>query len=416
MNNGWIKLHRAMLNWEWWDDHNTTRLFLYCLLEANHRDKKWRGTLVSRGTFLTGREKLSVETGISQRSIRTSLNKLKSTGEITTVSTSRGTVLSICKYDTYQVDDCENDQPIDQRVDQPPTSHRPATDQQTTTTKNDKNIRREELPPRTTRGSHEPQEIEGIDFIWSCTQTTRRKKIKGAHLRNFLSFWNQWSAPDGDQVKAMEVWLRIGWKDKRHENATEWNRQLLGEILTAAEAYNAKPGNKQAPIRWLKGERWKPRDIITDLHRQIILIFQGEVKSDYRDAAEMQAWAKIDSLVTEEDIEVVAWFYSLKKSKDNGPTWTRKSTPTILMNNWATQVGLAKEMKAKADKRSVAESTPTSIAPEGWEAERDLWCDEMEADGVNASVVAEIRSKEKFYDLSIHGRNEIINRIKIKIN
>ena len=25
---GWIKLHRKITTWEWWDDHNTTRLFV----------------------------------------------------------------------------------------------------------------------------------------------------------------------------------------------------------------------------------------------------------------------------------------------------------------------------------------------------------------------------------------------------
>ena len=41
---GWIKLHRNILQWEWWDDRNTRDLFLVALLLANHKEKKmaWR--------------------------------------------------------------------------------------------------------------------------------------------------------------------------------------------------------------------------------------------------------------------------------------------------------------------------------------------------------------------------------------
>jgi len=81
MNHGWIKLHRSLLDWEWYDDVNVTRLFLHCLFKANHKDKKYRGSVVKRGTFLTGRDLLAVETGLSVRQVRTSLSKLKSTNE-----------------------------------------------------------------------------------------------------------------------------------------------------------------------------------------------------------------------------------------------------------------------------------------------------------------------------------------------
>ena len=50
-NQGWIKLHRKFLKWEWYDDINTSRFFLHCLFRANHKDKKWRGTMIKRGQY-----------------------------------------------------------------------------------------------------------------------------------------------------------------------------------------------------------------------------------------------------------------------------------------------------------------------------------------------------------------------------
>ena len=100
---GWIKLHRQILEWEWFDDPNTFRLFIYCLLKANYTEKKYRGTTVERGTFLTSLEQLSKDTKISVQSLRTCLKRLNSTNELTVNSTKQGTVIQVVNYDKYQV-------------------------------------------------------------------------------------------------------------------------------------------------------------------------------------------------------------------------------------------------------------------------------------------------------------------------
>lgn len=99
---GWIKLHRKMTNWEWFDDHNTFRLFMYLLMTANHTDTEWRGTKVPAGSVLTGRESLAAKTGMSEQQVRTSLRKLKSTGEITSKTTNKFSVISITNWADYQ--------------------------------------------------------------------------------------------------------------------------------------------------------------------------------------------------------------------------------------------------------------------------------------------------------------------------
>jgi hypothetical protein len=37
---GWIKIHRSILEWEWYEDTNTFRLFMHLILKANHKDRK----------------------------------------------------------------------------------------------------------------------------------------------------------------------------------------------------------------------------------------------------------------------------------------------------------------------------------------------------------------------------------------
>ena len=87
-NTGFIALHRKMLDWEWYSDINVRALYTHMLLKANNTDKKWRGIVIEKGSFVTSRTTLSEETGLSEQQVRTSLKKLKSTSEITSKSTS----------------------------------------------------------------------------------------------------------------------------------------------------------------------------------------------------------------------------------------------------------------------------------------------------------------------------------------
>jgi len=133
MNNGWIKLHRDMLQWEWYDDHNTKILFLHLLLKASHISKKWRGITIQPGELRTTRVDLVKETGLSEQQVRTSLDKLKSTHEITSKSTNKNTVISINNWNNHQQD---NQQTTTRATNEQPTDNQP-----TSYLKNVKNVK-----------------------------------------------------------------------------------------------------------------------------------------------------------------------------------------------------------------------------------------------------------------------------------
>jgi len=109
MGEAFIKLHRKMLKWEWYDNINTCRLFLHCLLKANWQPTKWQGIELQPGQFITSLTKLSDETSLTIRQVRDSLNRLISTGELTSKTTNKYRVITINNWEDYQGYDKQTD-------------------------------------------------------------------------------------------------------------------------------------------------------------------------------------------------------------------------------------------------------------------------------------------------------------------
>lgn len=132
---GWIKLHRKLIEWEWYKDSKMVHLFIYLLLMANHQDGQWQGIPVKKGQFITGLDSLNKATGISIQSLRTCLSKLESTGELTSKSTNRFRILTLCNYTTYQLSDWDTNKPTNKQS----TNNQQATNKQLTANNNDNN-------------------------------------------------------------------------------------------------------------------------------------------------------------------------------------------------------------------------------------------------------------------------------------
>ena len=104
---GWIKLYRKITNWEWYSDINVRILFIYLLLSVNHKENKWRGKTIKKGQRITSVKHLSEETGLSVHQVRTALDKLDSTNDITIKTTNKNTVITVANWEFYQSNDDE---------------------------------------------------------------------------------------------------------------------------------------------------------------------------------------------------------------------------------------------------------------------------------------------------------------------
>ena len=136
---GYIKLHRSLLDWEWYGDINVSRLFVHLILKVNFEEKKWRGNLVKKGQLVTSIKTLSLETGLSLQSIRTALKKLESTNEITIQSTNVFTKIYIRNYRKYQENKLLDNKP----ANKPTTNDQQTNNKRITTTKEGKEIKKE---------------------------------------------------------------------------------------------------------------------------------------------------------------------------------------------------------------------------------------------------------------------------------
>ncbi len=143
--NGFIRLHRKITQWEWYQNPNTFRVFLHCLLMANFTDGRFEGNEVKRGQFVTSLPSLSEQTSLSIRQVRTSLDHLILTGELTSKSYPKYRIITVVKYNDYQSDD--------RQIDSQMTGNRQASDRQVTGNrqqyKNENKERREEGKEKT---------------------------------------------------------------------------------------------------------------------------------------------------------------------------------------------------------------------------------------------------------------------------
>lgn len=100
---GWIKLHRILLEWEWHDVPAMMTLWVHLLMLANNHDREWHGTKIVRGQLATSLSNLSAMTGLTVKQVRLCLQRLKDSKQICTKRANKFTIITICKFESYQL-------------------------------------------------------------------------------------------------------------------------------------------------------------------------------------------------------------------------------------------------------------------------------------------------------------------------
>ena len=219
MTGGWVRNWRQIEDWEWYTTPNMAHLFQHLIRRANHKSRRWQGVKINTGQLVTSQESLRLQTGLSRQSIRTSLERLKSTNDITIETTSTYSLVSICNYSSYQANGDDSNQPCNQVSNQRATSEQPAANQRATTNKNEKK--------------------------------DKTIKNKQEYTPDFLKFWQAYPRKEG-KGKAWESWQK--------------KNPPIEQVLATVARYKLTPSwlpdaNGQTwiphPTTWLNQNRWE---------------------------------------------------------------------------------------------------------------------------------------------------------------
>lgn len=207
-----IKIFRKLLSWEWYTDVKTKTLFLHCLLKANWKDGTWHGYEYKRGQFITSLPSLAAETGLTVQEVRTALNHLKSTGELTDWHDNKIRIITVVSFDKFQKD---NRQP-----NSPSTGNQQATNRQLTADIRSKEYKEDKNKRESTRARFTPPTLDDVSDY--CQQ-----RNNGIDPQRFIDFYSArgWrlsnKVPMADWKAAVRTWEQRD-KAKQKEQANRW--------------------------------------------------------------------------------------------------------------------------------------------------------------------------------------------------
>ena len=143
MSEGWIKLHRELLDKSIWTCSTPAQkvILITLLMMANHEGREWefkgKRIKLQPGQFITSLPAIAklAGAGVSVQNIRTALKRFAEYEFLTDESTADGRLITICNWERYQR---ENEEPNSQ-TNRPLTDHQQTANRPLTANKNDKN-------------------------------------------------------------------------------------------------------------------------------------------------------------------------------------------------------------------------------------------------------------------------------------
>lgn len=237
---GWIKVHRKLVDWEWYNDINVKVVFLHLLLTANHKEKQWKGQTILRGQKLTSIEHLADDVGLTFQQTRTALKKLKSTHEITIKTTNKNTLITIEKFNNYQFEIDEDNKQNNKQFNNLITNNQQTNNKQITTNKNEKNdnndnIKKEKNKKRKTfeevlaeNNCSEELEITVRDFI--DMRKTIKKPMTSKALELLFKNLEKLTNLEEEKIAILNQSIEHGWQTVYPLKTNNMRNSSKGEI------------------------------------------------------------------------------------------------------------------------------------------------------------------------------------------
>ena len=247
MATGWVKVHRQALENGWLKNHRLWAFLSYCLLKASHKETTvtvgYQRVQLLPGQFVFGRKQAAADLDMTERQIRTVLNRLISGQNLSVQTTNKFSIVTVVNWRAYQGDSDDIDHQNVQQV----TSKCPASDHKQEL----KNEKKKEIPS----SSGDEAGAKVADFF----VTKKKKKMTGPRLDSFLQFWEVFNYKSG-KAEAADAWLEIPLL----------NKAVVSQILSAAkveaqdrDAVRTVGKTPKMAQGWISGRRWEDEAMTT---------------------------------------------------------------------------------------------------------------------------------------------------------
>ena len=180
-------------------DAKLFHVWCYCLLKANHKDVQTifngQKVFVKRGQFIWGRHKAAEQLNMPGSTAERKLKVLEELNKVSLKVNRRFTMLTVCKYNTYQSKDAQDEQPMN--------NPRTSDEQVMNTNKNVKNDKNEK------KGQG-----ESLFSLESCLSVATYEGYSKDEGQKFFDFYNSQGWKRGksqalitDLVSAFRAWI-----------------------------------------------------------------------------------------------------------------------------------------------------------------------------------------------------------------
>ncbi len=189
--NGFIKIHRKLIEWGWYSNSVVKDVFIHILMIATFKEGYYQGQKLNPGDAIIGVKRLADELGFSVQQVRTALKKLESTKEISLKSTNRFTVATVVNWEFYQLQD---GLPTNEQQ----TDNNPLTNEQQSINKQSTN----EQQTNNKQSTNEQQHLKNVKKDKNVNNVKNDKNIKNDNARTRAREEGESDVPSFAEVEA----------------------------------------------------------------------------------------------------------------------------------------------------------------------------------------------------------------------
>ncbi len=240
MQNGWVKLHRELMDKPIWEASTAVQkvILITLLTMANHKEKEWefngKKYKAEPGQFVTSLESIRKKSGkdVSIKNVRTALLRFEKYDFLASQSTNRNRLITIVNWEFYQQKDDE--------VASEPASNRQATGKQPATNKNVRTKELKDLKDIRPKSATTEEDFESAHLLFNLI----KQNFPNSKKPNFEKWANEFRLlRDVDFALRKDVKYIIQWSQQSSfwksniRSAEKFRKQYPTLYIQAEEAF-----------------------------------------------------------------------------------------------------------------------------------------------------------------------------------